>query len=298
MSSRSDPRGVRRVNYVLLAARKPRTLSEFQTRRERTLMRWERTLSPGVAAMFRKEGALVKASLGTLQAGARLHADRSLQWPEGENILVRVVQVFQRMRAAKTRLFRTVLKPVLEHFGKRLNGGLLDFGATVDLTLVETRAVAFLDHHVPAMVGDIDTETLRRVATRVRTGIEKGLSHKEVAKSIQQLFTDMTIARAQTIAQTEMGIAASTGDYLAAAASGMELYKIWSNSRDEKVRPSHQIREAVARDDRFSNGLRYPLDPEGPVAEIVNCRCAALFVPPDELNRWVSARPDQLLTVR
>jgi uncharacterized protein with gpF-like domain len=56
--------------------------------------------------------------------------------------------------------------------------------------------------------------------------------------------------------------------------------KEWLSARDTHVRDSHISidGEIVKMIDRFSNGLRYPGDPEGPAGEIINCRCIELPV--------------------
>lgn len=128
---------------------------------------------------------------------------------------------------------------------------------------------------------------MRQVSRIAQRAIEKGLSVDEVARDIESMFTGMAKYRAKRIATTEIGIAVSTGDFMAAEASELDLVKVWSNSRDEKVRASHQIREWREISEPFSNGLMYPLDPNGPPSEVVNCRCALLSVPRDELSDWV-----------
>ncbi len=47
---------------------------------------------------------------------------------------------------------------------------------------------------------------------------------------------------------------------------------------DKKTRPSHQRVDGEIReiDERFSNGLMFPGDPEGSAGEVINCRCVLL----------------------
>ncbi|MFI5985049.1 phage portal protein [Streptomyces sp. NPDC051555] len=65
----------------------------------------------------------------------------------------------------------------------------------------------------------------------------------------------------------------SFGGHDAASASGLTK-KIWRTG-GKNPRPSHKAQdgEAVSLDDVFSNGLRWPGDGQGKVAELVNCNC-------------------------
>lgn len=67
--------------------------------------------------------------------------------------------------------------------------------------------------------------------------------------------------------------ARSSAEYDAARRYANEIE--WDDSDDRFVRPSHQLvdGERVKPGDAFSNGCRYPKDPEGPLDEVVACRC-------------------------
>ena len=59
---------------------------------------------------------------------------------------------------------------------------------------------------------------------------------------------------------------------------GADVVKQWDSTLDARTRDSHaqvdgEIKEL---DEKFSNGLRFPGDPSGGAAEVVNCRCALL----------------------
>lgn len=56
---------------------------------------------------------------------------------------------------------------------------------------------------------------------------------------------------------------------------GIDVRARWMATLDSRTRDSHRKLDGeVAGDDgKFSNGLRYPGDPEGPASEVWNCRC-------------------------
>ena len=61
-----------------------------------------------------------------------------------------------------------------------------------------------------------------------------------------------------------------------ASKDGIILDKQWLATKDERTRDSHAHLDGEIRkwNERFSNGLRYPQDPQGEVGEVYNCRCA------------------------
>jgi len=89
-------------------------------------------------------------------------------------------------------------------------------------------------------------------------------------------------SNARTIARTETHGAFEEGRY-EGLKSTQPTHKIWLSSRDGTVRPEHQIDgETVPFDDVFSNGLLYPLDPNGEAGNVINCRCTWAPVYKDE----------------
>jgi hypothetical protein len=59
---------------------------------------------------------------------------------------------------------------------------------------------------------------------------------------------------------------------------GANVVKQWDAALDKRTRESHAAVDGEIRelDEKFSNGLRFPGDPHGKAAEVVNCRCALL----------------------
>lgn len=120
----------------------------------------------------------------------------------------------------------------------------------------------------------------KRITAEVSRGISIGMSYQQVA---QQLAGKTTIGytNAIRIARTEgHRIQAQAGMDACYKAKGMgaDVVKQWDSTLDARTRDSHvkldgEIREL---DDVFSNGLRFPGDPHGAAAEVINCRCALL----------------------
>ncbi len=67
---------------------------------------------------------------------------------------------------------------------------------------------------------------------------------------------------------------------------GLDLKKQWLATLDTRTRDSHGAvdGELKNKDDKFSNGLMYPGDPEGGASEVINCRCTMLSILPGYEN--------------
>ncbi len=138
---------------------------------------------------------------------------------------------------------------------------------------------------------NVSKTTTDRVMKIVQKGIEDGLSVDDVAKLIVEDSIKIGASRAQTIARTETLTAVSLGqasmmELAAKAIPGLK--KSWITSQDEDVRESHRAVNGEIRDtdEKFSNGLMYPRDPDGDAASNVNCRCVLVTLAPEDLEDY------------
>lgn len=110
----------------------------------------------------------------------------------------------------------------------------------------------------------------------------EGWGPRDVGQKIQQRFTDLSTYESRRIAQTEINTTRNYVQYQRMQDDEME-YKIWHAAHDSRTRKSHLDvdEEIVPINERFSNGLLYPGDKEGPISEWVNCRCShAAYIMP------------------
>lgn len=126
-----------------------------------------------------------------------------------------------------------------------------------------------------------DVATLKkRITAEVSRGISSGMRWEQVA---QQLANKTTIGytNAIRIARTEghrIQCQAGMDACGKARDMGADVVKQWDSTLDGVTRHSHVILDGEVRelDEVFSNGLRFPGDPHGAAAEVINCRCALL----------------------
>lgn len=122
----------------------------------------------------------------------------------------------------------------------------------------------------------------RHVISAVTQAVLQGQTVPQLAASIAGIAA-MNQRAATRAARTAITSAHSLGklkSYEHAADMGIDVKKQWLASLDMRTRGSHRQLdgETVALDAEFSNGLKYPGDPNGPASEVYNCRCTLVSV--------------------
>ena len=125
----------------------------------------------------------------------------------------------------------------------------------------------------------IDLEYGKKQITKcVTSSVLQGKSIKGISDDLQRYIPTMSRDSAIRTARTAVTGAQNAGRqdlYNAAEKMGIRLKKEWLATLDARTRHSHAMLdgEQVAQDKKFSNGCRFPGDPQGPPWEIYNCRC-------------------------
>ncbi len=156
-------------------------------------------------------------------------------------------------------------------------------GVGLSFSLESPEVLAAIDNRAGRLAELVGKTTSDQILAAIRAGEKGGLSVAEIGRLVQASVFGETVtdARARTIARTESAGAMSQGNWDQAKAMG-DLYqsKEWLAFEDNKTRETHLECMAQGRipfDDRFSNGLEYPLDPAGDASEVINCRCVLAY---------------------
>jgi len=117
----------------------------------------------------------------------------------------------------------------------------------------------------------------RKIQSALTQGIVQGESIDKISERLLRIGI-MDENAAMRNARTMVGAAESKArldSYLEASEKGIKMKKTWIATLDDRVRDSHAELdgETVELNEKFSNGLMYPRDPNGDPAEVYNCRC-------------------------
>ena len=118
--------------------------------------------------------------------------------------------------------------------------------------------------------------------SHITQGILQGESIDNLAKRVALGTTQQDMNAAIRNARTSTTCAQNAGrtqSYQRAVNMGIELYQVWLAALDSRTRSSHRhmdgekVKVVKGKQVKFSNGLRYPADPDGRAEEVWNCRC-------------------------
>lgn len=117
-----------------------------------------------------------------------------------------------------------------------------------------------------------------QIQAELLQGILLGESNQKIAKRMKNVTgknyrSNMRYARTMTTAAENAG---RIDSYDRAQDMGIDIQPTWMATLDGRTRDSHRALDGEKRDPKtgmFSNRCRFPGDPEGPGAEVWNCRC-------------------------
>lgn len=118
--------------------------------------------------------------------------------------------------------------------------------------------------------------------SHITQGILRGESIENLAKRVALGTTRQDMNAAIRNARTATTCAQNAGrtqSYQRAVNMGIEVYQVWLAALDSRTRSSHRhmdgekVKVVKGKQVKFSNGLRYPADPDGRAEEVWNCRC-------------------------
>lgn len=120
----------------------------------------------------------------------------------------------------------------------------------------------------------------QKIQSAITQGVLQGESIDKIASRLQRV-TNMNRVAAIRNARTMTTSAQNGGRinaYRRAEEMGIKTLKVWLATPDSRVRDSHARLDGEEREteEEFSNGCRYPGDPNGDPAEVYNCRCTLI----------------------
>ena len=151
-------------------------------------------------------------------------------------------------------------------------------------TLVDGDTVATLVRDRPDLLPQVTPKpdkterwARRKITAAVTQSVLMGESVQDAAGRIAAVveMDERAAVRAARTALTGAENAGRLSSYERARSMGIDVRAQWMATLDGRTRSSHRLLDGVVADGdgKFPNGLRYPGDPQGPAAEVWNCRC-------------------------
>lgn len=156
---------------------------------------------------------------------------------------------------------------------------LSELGVELEIALSEAFGKRYAERYAAELVSQINDTTRSRLTKALAEVIANSGTYHDAAAAVRSAFDDRR-ANADTIARTEMIGAYNASSLEAARQSGVVTGKDWMSAEDELVRDTHKACESqgvIGLEERFSNGLLFPGDPDGDAGEVCNCRCSLTF---------------------
>lgn len=137
-----------------------------------------------------------------------------------------------------------------------------------------------ISHGLYSRLGEDVAMLKKRITAEVSRSISTGMTYKQIAQQLAGK-TNIGYYNAIRIARTEghrIQVQGTMDACYKAKDRGADVVKQWDSTLDAKTRDSHVRVDGEVRelDEKFSNGLMFPGDPDGEAAEVINCRCALL----------------------
>lgn len=151
----------------------------------------------------------------------------------------------------------------------------IDQAAAIKAILTDSKVSGGLYNRLGVDVGKLK----KTITQEISRGIATGMGYGDIARNIRNV-SGAPMSRTKTIARTEGHRIQQTSAVNAqqkAKAKGADVLKQWDAALDGRTRDSHRQVDGEIKelDEKFSNGLMFPGDPNGSAAEVVNCRCTS-----------------------
>jgi HK97 family phage portal protein len=165
-----------------------------------------------------------------------------------------------------------------QYLGQSIVAGADTMGATVNID--DPGIKQFLANRVQFMKGINDNARAglqEKLDKLLQESMDNSWTEQQRTDAIKEMLSESFSSlksHARSIARTEVHGAFSEGRWEVCKEIEPSVIE-WVSSRDMMVRDTHAELDGqrVKFQSAFSNGCRYPLDPNGSAGEVINCRC-------------------------
>ena len=182
-------------------------------------------------------------------------------------------------------IFKTHYRQVIYSFGERQ----LKLLEKQEIDRFETIYRDYVNRVGAEKVVGITATNMKIIQKVLKNNIDEGQA--VTAKAIRKLSTQSySRYRSATIARTETHNASSFANQQTATSMNIpDMQKRWVATQDTRSRSAHLAvngTQIPIDEDFIVNGrqMKYPSDPRGGPANVINCRCVVIYITPDDIE--------------
>jgi SPP1 gp7 family putative phage head morphogenesis protein len=266
--------------------------------REKRVAYWEavekKVHQPGEAIMLAAARKLLKlyeeAQLARIRAFAKGSNSAKAMIAKAREMTAAEAEIAERVRVLmlnreewEQKMARLFDAPIKRVSSLALTATAEEIGG-ISIGIGDPRIVEAMARQSVQLVEGVTSTLAQRVQTTLVRELSKASSIADLQAAVKEVLPELEgalatqfanrDARAQVIARTEAGHAAKTARFEQFKADGIKRHR-WITQGDSVVREEHAAvdNEVRALGEPFSNGLRYPQDPNGSASQVISCRC-------------------------
>ena len=232
---------------------------------DKAAIKSERSFINTLKKYFQSQQDRINKSLEKSVKAATDNPDELLDWIEENKVLL------------------AALSPLwLQSLREGFEAANATYGFGISFDLLNPKFLDWVKEFGAEQVQNINNTTKEKLRKTLAEGIEAGEGIPKLRDRVANVMTEAKTSRAELISRTETHNTVGIGTQETYEAANVKQ-KEWLTAIDGRERASHAVinHEVVGIDESFSNGLRFPGDPNGTAEELCNCRCVLLPIIPD-----------------
>ena len=240
-----------------------------------------RRLQKKLETAFRRDLRII---VSEVKAGVRPAFGQSVRRKENE--------IRAAVRAETKKLFNNIVDNNDRKYKPVFTKAAVDLGFGFDRSFaIDTWNDVYFSAREPILANISQSMTIK-IFNDINTLQEEGLGIDPIAREITRKYNNISRKRAALIARTEVHNASGFGqhNYHQGLSSdlGINMTKQWVATLDARTRSAHAsmngVQVSMNEPFKMPNGteMQYVGDPSGGAANIINCRCAIVYVDADD----------------
>jgi len=199
---------------------------------------------------------------------AKLEKQKDVGGIKTKEVTVTVTEIFDKSSEGKVAI--KFITPFIDEFIKSSAKDALSMIAPAENFNDTARIQKLIEKRAEFFAESVNSTTLEKLSATLSEGISNAEGIADLTKRVSEMYDTFPTYRSELVARTEATASNNEGLLEGFKQSEVATGKEWINAGDGRVRDEHQDGigvggEIVGLNEKFSNGLQYPSEP--------NCRC-------------------------